>query len=106
MRQLHSAIMSNARPQPANPMTNDASSMSENVGHVVVVDDDASLRQMLTRFLQEHSVSVKAASGRVELNRHLLDGEPGLIILDLRLGQDDGLDLLRDIRANSDVPVI
>ena len=31
---------------------------------------------------------------------------PSLIILDLRLGQDDGLDLLREIRSHSDVPVI
>jgi two-component system OmpR family response regulator len=33
-------------------------------------------------------------------------GEPSLILLDLRLGQEDGLDLLREIRSNSDVPVI
>lgn len=46
-----------------------------------------------------------AAAGRNELARQLQD-EPSLIILDLRLGQDDGLDLLREIRSNSDVPVI
>jgi DNA-binding response OmpR family regulator len=80
--------------------------MLENSGHIIVVDDDPSLRQMLTRFLEEHSVPVKAASGRTELNRHLESIDPGLIMLDLRLGQDDGLDLLRDIRSNSDVPVI
>jgi DNA-binding response OmpR family regulator len=40
------------------------------------------------------------------LNRHLQTSLPSLIILDLRLGQDDGLDLLREIRAHSDVPVI
>jgi DNA-binding response OmpR family regulator len=36
----------------------------------------------------------------------LARGEPNLVILDLRLGQEDGLDLLREIRAHSDVPVI
>jgi len=80
--------------------------MIESAGHIIVVDDDPSLRQMLTRFLEEHSVPVKAASGREELNRHLESIDPGLIMLDLRLGQDDGLDLLRDIRSSSDVPVI
>jgi two-component system OmpR family response regulator len=80
--------------------------MTESAGHIIVVDDDPSLRQMLTRFLEEHSVPVKAASGRAELNRYLESIDPGLIMLDLRLGQDDGLDLLRDIRSNSDVPVI
>ena len=33
-------------------------------------------------------------------------GEPSLVILDLRLGQEDGLDLLREIRSHSDLPVI
>lgn len=78
----------------------------ESAGHIIVVDDDPSLRQMLTRYLEEHSLVVKTASNRAELNRHLGAAEPSLIILDLRLGQDDGLDLLRDIRSGSDVPVI
>ena len=47
-----------------------------------------------------------AASNRAELLRHLEKTRPSLIILDLRLGQDDGLDLLREIRSHSDVPVI
>src|SRR6202022_486704 len=38
--------------------------------------------------------------------RHFQGAVPSLIILDLRLGQDDGLDLLREIRSHSDVPVI
>ena len=36
----------------------------------------------------------------------LADEEPSVVILDLRLGQEDGLDLLREIRSRSDVPVI
>jgi two-component system, OmpR family, response regulator len=80
--------------------------MDATAGDIIVVDDDSSLRQMLTRFLEEHSFSVKAASSRSELNRFMHASEPSLIVLDLKLGQDDGLDLLRDIRSNSDVPVI
>ncbi|MBR0697723.1 response regulator [Bradyrhizobium lablabi] len=80
--------------------------MIESAGHIIVVDDDASVRMMLTRFLEEHSLPVKGASNRAELSRHLESAEPGLIVLDLRLGQDDGLDVLRDIRSSSDVPVI
>jgi len=45
-------------------------------------------------------------AGRQDLTRHLAEAEPSLIILDLRLGREDGLDLLREIRSNSDVPVI
>ncbi|MGD5399564.1 response regulator, partial [Xanthomonas citri pv. citri] len=75
-------------------------------GHIVVVDDDPTLRQMVIRYLEEHNIPTRAASNRSELNHHLEGSQPSLIILDLRLGQDDGLDLLREIRSHSDVPVI
>jgi DNA-binding response OmpR family regulator len=80
--------------------------MSAEAGHIVVVDDDSTLRQMVIRYLEDHDVPTRAASSRDELRRHLEGAEPSLIILDLRLGQDDGLDLLREIRSYSDVPVI
>src|ERR1700704_5034410 len=80
--------------------------MLSDVGHVVVVDDDPSLRQMVIRYLEDHNVPAKPASNKTELNRHLSGSLPSLIILDLRLGQDDGLDLLREIRSHSNVPVI
>src|ERR1700736_5907379 len=80
--------------------------MLSDVGHVVVVDDDPSLRQMVIRYLEDHNVPTKAASSRTELNRHFAGTHPSLIILDLRLGQEDGLDLLREIRSHSNVPVI
>ncbi|KYK49893.1 DNA-binding response regulator [Bradyrhizobium liaoningense] len=76
------------------------------VGHVVVVDDDPTLRQMVIKYLEEHNVPTKAACNRSELKHHFEAGRPSLIILDLRLGQDDGLDVLREIRSHSDVPVI
>ena len=80
--------------------------MLADVGHIVVVDDDPSLRQMVIRYLEDHNIPTKPASNRTELNRHLTGTIPSLIILDLRLGQEDGLDMLREIRSHSDVPVI
>jgi two-component system, OmpR family, response regulator len=80
--------------------------MLADCGHIVVVDDDPSLRQMVTRYLEDHNVPTKSASNKTELCRHFAETLPGLIILDLQLGQDDGLDLLREIRSRSDVPVI
>jgi two-component system OmpR family response regulator len=74
--------------------------------HVLVVDDDPAMRRMVTSYFAEHDVSVTAATGRLELNRQLAESVPSLIILDLRLGREDGLDLLREIRSSSDVPVI
>jgi two-component system OmpR family response regulator len=75
-------------------------------GHILVVDDDPATRRMVTSYLREHDIPASSAADGRELSRHLAQGEPSLIILDLRLGEDDGLDLLRVIRSSSDVPVI
>jgi two-component system OmpR family response regulator len=75
-------------------------------GQIIIVDDDPALRQMVTKYLEDHNVPAAAVSSRTELNRHFEGSHPSLIILDLRLGQDDGLDLLRELRSHSDVPVI
>src|SRR6478736_4691868 len=80
--------------------------MLADCGHIVVVDVDPSLCQMVTRYLEDHDISTKSASNKTELCRHFEGSHPSLIILDLRLGQDDGLDLLRELRSHSDVPVI
>jgi len=72
--------------------------MLADVGHIIVVDDDPSLRQLVTRYLEDHNVPTKTASNKAELNRHFEGSVPSLIILDLRLGQEDGFDLLRALR--------
>jgi DNA-binding response OmpR family regulator len=80
--------------------------MLADVGHIVVVDDDPALRRLVTSYLEDQNIPTRSVSNRSELNRQLEATHPSLIILDLRLGQDDGLDLLREIRSHSDVPVI
>ena len=79
---------------------------NDTVGHIVVVDDDPATRRIVTSYFRDHDIPASSASGRQELIRYLASGAPTLIILDLRLGRDDGLDLLREIRSTSDVPVI
>jgi DNA-binding response OmpR family regulator len=74
--------------------------------HILVVDDDPSMQQMLVNYLGQHNMLVAAASRRQDVVRLLASHEPNVVILDLRLGQEDGLDLLREIRTRSDVPVI
>src|SRR5215475_733234 len=73
---------------------------------VLVIDDDAAMQHMLRGYLEPHNVRVLSALRRDDATRQLTAGKPDIIVLDLRLGSDDGLDLLRDIRARSDVPVI
>src|SRR5712692_3952170 len=72
----------------------------------LVVEDDRTMRHLVMNYLEEHGIRTISASGREEVAGLLAREEPNLVILDLRLGQEDGLDLLREIRARSDVPVI
>ena len=73
---------------------------------IFIVEDDPIMKQMVGDYLEQHNMRVVSASGRQEMVQHFAAGEPDLIILDLRLGQEEGFDLLREIRSRSDVPVI
>jgi DNA-binding response OmpR family regulator len=73
---------------------------------ICIVDDDRVLRHMVGDYLEQHNMRTVAASGPQEMVRHFAAAEPDLIILDLRLEDADGIDLLREIRTRSDVPVI
>jgi two-component system, OmpR family, response regulator len=76
------------------------------LARILLVDDDPAMRQMIAAFLENHSMRVVGATGRQEMFRQLTSNEPSLVILDLQLGHEDGLDLLRDLRSRSDLPVI
>jgi two-component system OmpR family response regulator len=84
----------------------DALKRDENGRPVLVVDDDRAMREMVVDYLEDHHMRAVGASGREEMTSHLANGDPSLVILDVRLGPDDGLELLRDLRSRSDVPVI
>src|SRR5262249_39388642 len=73
---------------------------------VLVVEDDPALQRMILNYFSENSIRTILASNREAMIRRFERDKVNLIILDLRLGQQDGLDLLREIRADSDVPVI
>ena len=73
---------------------------------VLVVEDDPALQRMILAYFEENNIRTLVASGRQEMVNRLGSAQVRLVILDLRLGDEDGLDLLREIRASSDVPVI
>ncbi len=73
---------------------------------VAIVDDDAAIREMITGYLSEHGITPVATSGWPEMSGCMAAAEIDLVILDLRLGREDGFDVLREIRSYSDIPVI
>jgi two-component system, OmpR family, response regulator len=73
---------------------------------ILVVDDDPGMCRVIAEYLENHDIEVSTAVGRKDMTRLLGQMKFNLVVLDLRLGQEDGLDLLRELRAQSDLPVI
>jgi two-component system, OmpR family, response regulator len=74
--------------------------------NVLLVEDDPAFQRLILNYFAENNIRTLVASGRQDMARQLESGGADLIILDLRLGQEDGLDLLREIRSDSELPVI
>jgi two-component system, OmpR family, response regulator len=74
--------------------------------HVLVVDDDPSMRDVIGNYLESQNFHVSAVSDGRGMARILADKAVDLIILDLTLTNEDGLDLMRGLDGRSDVPVI
>lgn len=83
-----------------------SSSNTETAGHILVVDDDREIRDLLGRFLTKHGYRVTGAPDGKEMRRALADWNIDLVVLDLMLPGEDGLALCRDLRAKSQIPVI
>ena len=82
------------------------SAASHQPARICVVEDDPVMLRMVGDYLEQHNMRVISASGGQEMARLFAAEEPDLVVLDLRLDQEDGLDLLREIRTRSDIPVI
>ncbi len=81
--------------------------MPETKTKILVVDDDARLRDLLNRYLTEQGFSVRAVSDANEMNRHLARERYDLMVLDLMLPGEDGLSICRRLRGNSEnMPII
>jgi two-component system OmpR family response regulator len=74
--------------------------------HVLIVDDDPSMRDVMGSYLENRGLQVSAVSDGRCMARVLADKPVDLIILDLKLANEDGLDLLRGLNGKSDVPII
>ncbi|WP_096701171.1 response regulator [Magnetospirillum sp. 15-1] len=75
--------------------------------HILVVDDDREIRDLLTKFMMRHGLRVSAAKDGVEMMKVLDERRIDLVVLDLMLPGDDGLTLCRRMReTRSGVPII
>jgi DNA-binding response OmpR family regulator len=87
------------------PRATDSGALS-NRPHVVIVDDDATMREILQRSLRQAGHQVTAASNGIEAIEAVVDPGIVLVLLDLGLPDLDGINVLRQIRDETDLPVI
>ncbi|OGA64227.1 MAG: hypothetical protein A3G81_25170 [Betaproteobacteria bacterium RIFCSPLOWO2_12_FULL_65_14] len=65
------------------------------MAHVLVIDDEIGIRELLREILQDSGYQVTTASNAAEANRCLKARRPDLVLLDLSLPDEDGLSLIR-----------
>ena len=81
--------------------------MNDNKYKVVwIVDDDDAIRSMLQTVLETEGYQTRSFSQRDEFLPNIKDQEPDLVLLDILLGEDNGLDICREIKTNSTIPVV
>ena len=80
--------------------------MSSEVKHILVVDDDTRLRSLLQRFLRENDFLVSVAKDAAEARRFLEQYRFDLLIVDIMMPGESGLEFLAKLRQDNMVPVI
>ena len=74
--------------------------------HILVVEDDGEMRALIARFLRQNGYRVTAVRDGREMWETLAGASVDLVLLDIMLPGQSGLDLCRALRAKSGVPVI
>lgn len=77
-----------------------------NMLHVLVVDDDEEIRNLLSDFLLQNHFTVATAKDTKHADLALSEQVPNLVLLDLNMPGEDGISFCRRFRQNYDVPVI
>jgi DNA-binding response OmpR family regulator len=74
--------------------------------HIVVVDDEPPIRTLLRNCFESEGYRVSEAATGAELTKLVRGGSVDLITLDLTLGSESGLEIARNLRAESQIPII
>src|SRR5438477_13209886 len=74
--------------------------------HVLAIDDDPAMRELIGDYLRENELRVTAVATGAEMDKVLAEHAIDVVILDLRLGSEDGMHLARKLRETSEIPII
>ena len=90
--------------RPVN--ANQSTPVSPSTAHVLVVDDDPSIRRMIADYLGDNEIRVTALAGGREIDAVMARETIDLLILDLKLPGEDGMEIARRLRNDSGLPII
>jgi two-component system OmpR family response regulator len=74
--------------------------------HILVVDDDPDIRELLEDYLTENALRVSVVASGKAMSQVLADEAIDLVILDLRLAGEDGMAIVRTLRDSSSIPIV
>jgi two-component system OmpR family response regulator len=80
--------------------------MTNRLDHILIVDDDPEICHLLRDYLEKNGFRATAVSNGKALWRTLDDKQIDLVVLDLMLPGEDGLELCRNLRARFDIPIL
>ena len=80
--------------------------IEDDAPHILVIDDDSRIRELLGRFLTEKGFRVSMAADAAEAQRRLVGLTFDLLIVDVMMPGQSGVDFVQDLRSHEDVPVI
>lgn len=79
---------------------------AEDAGHVLIVDDDDRIRDLLKRYLVDHGYRVSAAKNAVDARRIMGAVDFDILVLDVMMPGESGFELTKSVRSASNVPIL
>jgi two-component system, OmpR family, response regulator len=90
-----------------NTFPSDKPGLTGRLPHILVIDDDPSMREVLSEYLGDNELRVTTLANGREIAAIMERDAVDLVLLDLRLtGGEDGMQIARRLREDSDVPII
>ena len=74
--------------------------------HVLAIDDDPAIRELIAEYLGENDLRVTAVATGAEMEKVLAEHAVDVVVLDLRLGGEDGMQIAKKLRDDSEIPII
>ena len=74
--------------------------------HVLAIDDDAAMRELIADYLGENDMRVTTVATGADMEKVLAEQTIDVVVLDLRLAGEDGMQLAKKLRETSEIPII